>query len=99
MKNCIKIYFHTVVLSSIFIILPWIMAYLNFFSKLNVLEWYGNLFAVIALFISIIYVFWRVKKPVIRFIIIILNPALLYIIAMIFIRIIFSLETWDGFHL
>lgn len=99
MKDVIKLYLHTVILSTVFIIFPWFMAYLNFFNELKTLEWYGSLFAAIALFISIICVFRNVKKTAIRFIMILLNPAMLYIVEMMIIRIMFSLETWNGFNL
>ncbi len=95
MKNCMKIYLHTLIISIVFILFPWILTWFDFLSKLKVLEWYGSIFAAVAFILSLVYIFRQVKNTKSKCVLILLNPAFMYLIVMIILRILFFLEAWE----
>ena len=99
MKQYIKTYFITFLISAFCIVFPWALALFGILTEMAVLEFYAIAFAVIALAITIIYVIRKVKALKPRLLIILLNPAIYYIIAVIIILIMLASESWSGFDL
>jgi len=96
MKQYVKVYGVTVLCSVLFILVPWALAAFGLTSEMDVLEWQGILFALLGLVVSVIYVLRKVKEWKPRLAILLLNPAIYYIIVLMYIGITFTYGPWTA---
>lgn len=97
MKHYLKVYFITVLCSGLCIAFPWLLAQTSLTSELDVLEWQGILSGLIALVFSCFYILRKIKNWKPRVLLILANPAIYYIIVLVYIGISFASESWQGF--
>lgn len=97
-KDYVKIYLLTFIISAVLIALPWVLEILGVFAALDVLEWIGICFALVALVVSIVIVFRLVKELKFRILLILLNPSIAYTAVLIFIGLSIASEDWNGFN-
>ncbi|MBR6536292.1 MAG: hypothetical protein IKT67_03755 [Lachnospiraceae bacterium] len=94
MKEYLKVYGVTVLVSAVIVLVPWVLDWLGIATGIDVLEWQGILFGVFALIFSVIYVLRKVKTWKPRVLLILLNPAIYYIIVLMYIGITFTYGPW-----
>lgn len=99
MKPYWKQYWISVLISLAGVAIPWCMAALGILTTVRVEERYAAIYGTAALVIAMLYVFFRVKSCKARFIILLLNPVLYYLIGHAILYALFSAESWDGFYL
>ena len=96
MKEYLKVYGVTVLGTVLLLLIPWGLEWLGITTGIDVLEWQGILFGIFALVFSVIYVFQKVKTWKPRLLILLLNPAIYYIIVLIYIGLTFTLGPWNA---
>ena len=96
MKEYLKVYGVTVLVSAVIVLVPWVFDWLGITTGIDVLEWQGILFCVFALIFSVIYVLRKVKTWKPRVLLILLNPTIYYIAVLIYIGLTFTLGPWNA---
>lgn len=99
MQRYLKVYGVTVLVSILCIFFPWLLEILGATNGIDVLEWQGILAGIVGLVLSAVYVLRKVKKWKPRLVILLLNPAIYYIIVLVYIGISIASEPWHGFNL
>ena len=99
MKLYLKVYGVTVLCTFLCILFPWVMAELGVTNGIDVLQYYSLVAGLVGIVLSVIYVLRKVKTWRPRLIILLLNPAIYYIIVVICFGILISKEPWHGFNL
>ena len=94
MKRYLKIYGVTILVSAVIVLVPWVLDWLGVTTGIDVLEWQGILFGILALIFSVVYVLRKVKTWKPRLLILLLNPTIYYIGALIYIGLMFTMGPW-----
>ncbi len=97
MRKYWKIYLVTVIIAAVSILLPWGLQNLGITNSIDILEWQGILLCLVALVFTVLLVFRKVKEWKARIVILLLNPALYYIIVVACIGIMLASGEWHGF--
>ncbi len=96
MKEYLKVYGVTVLGTVLLLLVPWGLEWLGITTGIDVLEWQGILFGIFALVFSVIYVLRKVNAWKPRVVILLLNPAIYYIVVLIYIGLTFTLGPWNA---
>lgn len=94
MKEYLKVYGVTVIVSAVIVLVPWAFEWLGITTGIDVLEWQGILFGIFALVFSVIYVLKNVKTWKLRLLLLLLNPSIYYIGVLIYIGLTFTMGPW-----
>lgn len=97
MKSYVKVYLITVLFSGICIGFPWLLELFDITNEIEIFEWQGILSGLIALLFSCIYILRKTKGWKQRVLLILTNPAIYYVVVLVYIGISFSSESWQGF--
>lgn len=90
MKKNIKIYITTFFISVFFISIGWFLAYIGVWTGLDVISNYSIILAFVSLVLSAIIILKRVEKLLLKIIMIIFNPSIIYLIFILILFIEFS---------